>query len=535
MADSAAKAKRPQAAATLYAGLARSQSAARLAITSFRVVWPLVACVVLAALALVSIIGSADEFQKEQFAHLIGLRDRRPSWPLVTGDGFRAWAEHVCDEAGCTIEAQPHKVQAGHVVFVKVDLLHRYLTQTAPRVLAPHVLIAHNGDLGLTQEHVTALDQHAPSVVRLFVQNIDVESPFQHPRISALPIGVENRPWQQGRVWQMYAALQTWSVLQGHAAAAERLQQLASSDGNLPKPLVYASFNVGTNPVQRAQAALAVWQQPWATATVRDAGGAVAAIQQGAATAAADSGSEAAGSPLQSSGTVRLRQTQATGSSLRGVGRGLRHVTEVLPPVVLSYADHLQAEYLAQLTVHPFVLSPPGNGQQAHRTWEALYAGACPLVLRSGTDMDRLYTGLPVVLVSDWADVRLHSLLAALRRIAVMVDNSELRVSDPAACEHMQPFEPAGVDLLALPPAGEGAAEGQSDKPSQSSLQPLELGPPVVRSAASVDAIVANSYLSLDRLYAGAWLSLLDAARQEARRAEAQSSFHAWSAQLTQR
>lgn len=59
--------------------------------------------------------------------------------------------------------------------------------------------------------------------------------------------------------------------------------------------------------------------------------------------------------------------------------------------------------YLSDLGRSKFVLSPRGNGLDCHRTWEALYMGAIPIV-RSST-IDSLYDGLPVVIVTDWHEV----------------------------------------------------------------------------------------------------------------------------------
>lgn len=47
-----------------------------------------------------------------------------------------------------------------------------------------------------------------------------------------------------------------------------------------------------------------------------------------------------------------------------------------------------------------FTVSPPGNGLDCHRTWEAIYAGSVPIVLRSAWSFaDRQ---LPVLVVDDW-------------------------------------------------------------------------------------------------------------------------------------
>lgn len=56
--------------------------------------------------------------------------------------------------------------------------------------------------------------------------------------------------------------------------------------------------------------------------------------------------------------------------------------------------------YQRALRSHNFVASPPGNGPDCHRTWEALYAGTIPVVLRKAWAFeDRNW---PVLVVEDW-------------------------------------------------------------------------------------------------------------------------------------
>lgn len=49
-----------------------------------------------------------------------------------------------------------------------------------------------------------------------------------------------------------------------------------------------------------------------------------------------------------------------------------------------------------------FVPSPAGNGYDCHRTWEALYLGAIPVILKSEFCGDSTW---PVLLVDDWNDL----------------------------------------------------------------------------------------------------------------------------------
>jgi len=52
---------------------------------------------------------------------------------------------------------------------------------------------------------------------------------------------------------------------------------------------------------------------------------------------------------------------------------------------------------------YAFVISPHGNGLDCHRTWEALILGCIPIVKKS--DLDSLYTELPVLIVSEWSNI----------------------------------------------------------------------------------------------------------------------------------
>ena len=61
------------------------------------------------------------------------------------------------------------------------------------------------------------------------------------------------------------------------------------------------------------------------------------------------------------------------------------------------------SEYLKDLSESIFVISPPGNGVDCHRTWEALLMGCYPVV-KSST-LNPLYEALPVVIVEDWNEV----------------------------------------------------------------------------------------------------------------------------------
>lgn len=52
---------------------------------------------------------------------------------------------------------------------------------------------------------------------------------------------------------------------------------------------------------------------------------------------------------------------------------------------------------------YAFVISPPGEGLDCHRTWEAMCLGCIPIMI--STPLDELFEGLPVLIVKAWSDV----------------------------------------------------------------------------------------------------------------------------------
>lgn len=62
-----------------------------------------------------------------------------------------------------------------------------------------------------------------------------------------------------------------------------------------------------------------------------------------------------------------------------------------------------RGDYREILANTKFVISPPGNGPDCHRTWEAIYFGAIPVVLRDSLSPG-LTSDLPVLVVSSYDD-----------------------------------------------------------------------------------------------------------------------------------
>ena len=61
-------------------------------------------------------------------------------------------------------------------------------------------------------------------------------------------------------------------------------------------------------------------------------------------------------------------------------------------------------DYRSALSKALFVISPPGNGFDCHRTWEAIYFGAIPIV-KTGTLAEELYKDSPIIVVDEWEEI----------------------------------------------------------------------------------------------------------------------------------
>lgn len=78
----------------------------------------------------------------------------------------------------------------------------------------------------------------------------------------------------------------------------------------------------------------------------------------------------------------------------------------------LPFVDKLDRipfdEYLSTMASYQFVLSPPGNGYDCFRTWEALSVGTIPIVHDDGIHDIRLFDGTPVWITNSTEEVRLN-------------------------------------------------------------------------------------------------------------------------------
>ena len=85
-------------------------------------------------------------------------------------------------------------------------------------------------------------------------------------------------------------------------------------------------------------------------------------------------------------------------------------------------------EYLKHSSIYKIIASPPGNGPDCHRTWEALYLKSIPLVQRSVATTYWKSIGLPLILIDEWENI----LAWDETTIANQYDSLKERLNHPA-------------------------------------------------------------------------------------------------------
>jgi len=234
---------------------------------------------------------------------------RNSSYPFISGDTFRAFADFVFDE---TRQDNLENVKHGDVVFVKADMFSQFFGQPYVSIKNPFVLVTHNSDFYAPREHKRELEDK--KIIAWYASNPDLRN---HPKIYPIPIGLANTRWAFGNITKFIEAFHKYRKPWSKRTI-----------------LLYINFSPGTNPGQR-NAALA----------------------------------------------------QA---------KTLKYAHFAKKPMTFE-------NYLEDLGNTKFVLAPPGNGLDCHRTWESLLLGAAPITLTSG--LDPLFENIPSVIVQNWQNI----------------------------------------------------------------------------------------------------------------------------------
>lgn len=155
-------------------------------------------------------------------------RNRPSSYPHVSGDSFRALADHIHDE---TRTLTPDNVQAGDIVFVSNPLTLDYLKNIHPQIKNPYILIEHNGDFSIDREYAELLDD---KIIRFYAQDVV----YEHPKIICIPLALENLHY----------------YVNGITSLLDSFRKRIRRHPPERKNRIFYQFNIGTNPAERGPA-----------------------------------------------------------------------------------------------------------------------------------------------------------------------------------------------------------------------------------------------------------------------------------------
>jgi hypothetical protein len=475
------------------------------------------------------------------------MPSRESSFPLFTGDAARAYSQHVCESPTCPLLSAPPvssvlsaaapQLQHGDVVFIKTDYLINVLGMLPQRYPNARglVIISHNGDVSFSAAHLAALSALPPGMVAaMFAQNIDAG--IRHSRLLSLPIGLENRQYKHGRFWNAYVALgghlqwrQRMRLADTIVAAIRSIPSKKSGameemDAILRQKLLLLTFSLSTNEKERADCVETLGKLPLSTNWVVtdpevepqevkkvDAKGMVAKLAQWidvkslVERRSEDTGDVKGGKGRESGVGDVSRGEERRGEERRGeekldtVDAPRSEVPQHIIDGVNSYDSEVATEfqeYFDAISAHLFVASPPGNGPQAHRTWETLEAGAIPIVKTSNTAMDDLHMGLPVIQVHAWSQITQESLLGALLRMRLAWENTLKLAQQTLERRTSGSLYPVSVQRDVY----------VEFNPKLALISPSEL-------TSEEAEYLSRSYFRFEKLHAGYWYTLIDNAR----------------------
>lgn len=116
---------------------------------------------------------------------------------IIQGEKFQALATHKwTSEEEIEREANNSVIVCvtGTILYVHTHLLPLFFQHIWSRLQGRFVLITHNSDDTVNEEHVNYLNDSR--LIRWFAQNVEVK----HPKLIAIPIGLANSQWEHGKI-----------------------------------------------------------------------------------------------------------------------------------------------------------------------------------------------------------------------------------------------------------------------------------------------------------------------------------------------
>lgn len=112
------------------------------------------------------------------------LSKARPtSYPFLSGDTFRDFADHVWDEDAENFN--PSSVRERDVIFLPTHRVTDFFEIFHPKIKNKYILITHNSDCEVNKKVASLMDE---KIIHWFAQNLS----FTHPKLTPIPIGLEN-------------------------------------------------------------------------------------------------------------------------------------------------------------------------------------------------------------------------------------------------------------------------------------------------------------------------------------------------------
>lgn len=158
----------------------------------------------------------------------IGGNTRPSSFPYVSGDSFRALADHIHDETGTF---DPLRVKLGDIVFISTGEALEYIKNIHPLIQNKYILIAHNGDASIDIDFTNLIDEN---IFRMYGQYVLPA----HPKIVPLPIGLENLRYH----------------FNGVTRTVDAMRRKAVRPPLIKKDRIFFNFSTDTNPKERIPA-----------------------------------------------------------------------------------------------------------------------------------------------------------------------------------------------------------------------------------------------------------------------------------------
>jgi len=307
----------------------------------------------------------AYKFESPPYKNPAELTDRRHTFPIITGDGFRSLADYVADREGevsslgtqlarddTPLSARLRTDQA-LIVFLGHDdrALENFINfDIAAKSIRPIVLVCLNGDNDGISLANSFLDN--PKIVAVFTQNCLGAS----EKVRCMPIGLENRQWSmhgwtpETIMGSMLGALRGPSPLDRFLSITANASSDVGLEEHRDTPLAFACFGTHTWPQER---------QPLVDMLDND--------------------------------------RQKFGWVGRDCNNGL----------VRYHRNMLDAAV---------IICPRGHGLDTLRAWESLYLGR--VVVTRSCEMDPLWEDLPVIKLQSWDKLSLEVIEEGVRKLA---------------------------------------------------------------------------------------------------------------------